>query len=74
MDLTCTENLSTTCTAEADKTIYNDVRVLNNMLNDEVFTTPNCDYFQTVQTDIKPYMRKVVTTWMLEVGTFAIYT
>ncbi|XP_074037530.1 G1/S-specific cyclin-D2 [Leptinotarsa decemlineata] len=67
MDLTCNENFSNSCTAERDAAIFDDSRVMNNLLNDEVFSIPSCDYFQTVQNDIQPFMRKVVTTWMLEV-------
>lgn len=29
---------------------------------------PESYYFEELQTDVEPYMRKVVTTWMLEVS------
>ncbi|KAG5882106.1 hypothetical protein JTB14_016869 [Gonioctena quinquepunctata] len=67
MDLTCSENLANSCTAKRDRSIFDDPRVINNLLNEEAFSIPKCDYFQTVQNDIQPFMRKVVTTWMLEV-------
>ncbi|KAJ8935124.1 hypothetical protein NQ314_012988 [Rhamnusium bicolor] len=67
MDLACVENLANSCIAKRDRGIFNDIRVINNLLNDEVFYIPNCDYFKTVQNDVQPFMRKVVTTWMMEV-------
>ncbi|XP_056642350.1 G1/S-specific cyclin-D2-like [Diorhabda sublineata] len=67
MELTCTENFSNAARASRDKVIFNDIRVINNLLNDEMFSIPKCDYFQTIQNDLQPFMRKVVTTWMLEV-------
>lgn len=54
--------------AENDKNISRHVRVLRNLLTLERATIPNLDYFRHVQPEIKPYMRKIVTTWMLEVG------
>lgn len=44
-----------------------DPRVLQNLLQLETSSVPGCDYFEHVQDDLQPYMRKVVTTWMLEV-------
>uniref|UniRef100_A0A6P7GFV0 G1/S-specific cyclin-D2-like n=1 Tax=Diabrotica virgifera virgifera TaxID=50390 RepID=A0A6P7GFV0_DIAVI len=67
MELICTENLENTCRATRDKAIFHDIRVLNNLLNEEVFSIPKCNYFEKVQNDVQPFMRKVVTTWMLEV-------
>lgn len=54
-------------TADMDPTMANDPRIILNMLMLERETMPRLDYFQSVQTDILPFMRKVVTTWMLEV-------
>lgn len=70
MDLACTENLEKFPTANNDRGIFGDNRVLQNMLKTEMLWMPNCDYFETVQRDIQPFMRKVVTTWMLEVSNF----
>lgn len=69
MDLACNEKLKNICTAKNDRGIFGDNRVLFNLLRDETWSMPNCDYFETVQNDIKPFMRKVVATWMLEVRT-----
>lgn len=67
MDLACTEKLEKISTATNDRGIFGDNRVLQNLLRSESSSVPNCDYFETVQNDIQPFMRKVVTTWMLEV-------
>ncbi|CAH0560692.1 unnamed protein product [Brassicogethes aeneus] len=66
MDLSCKES-HRVITATNDKVIFGDPRVVANMLRDEVLYVPKCDYFEQVQTDIQPFMRKVVTTWMVEV-------
>lgn len=52
--------------ARPDPHLAKDPRVMDNMLLLEKSTIPHCDYFATVQTDIKPFMRKLVTIWMLE--------
>ena len=41
--------------------------VLRNLLICEEKCVPNCLYFNIVQKEIKPYMRRMVTTWMNEV-------
>lgn len=74
MDLACTEKLEKVSIAKHDRAIFCDNRVLNNLLRDENFSVPHCDYFEAVQNDIQPFMRKVVTTWMLEVKTFWLRT
>lgn len=53
--------------AEADPTMVADVRVIQNLIGLERLTIPSCNYFGSVQQDIEPNMRKIVTTWMLEV-------
>ncbi|XP_065158427.1 G1/S-specific cyclin-D2-like [Atheta coriaria] len=53
--------------AKLDPTYFSDDRVLLNLLNDEHLYVPSFNYFNTFQTDLQPFMRKVVTTWMLEV-------
>merc|ERR1711971_1222769 len=51
-----------------DKILLNKPRVLDNMLKEEIFSSEELqDYFKTLQTEIKPRMRKIVTDWMLEV-------
>lgn len=72
-DLFCCERLQPDLRkAEKDPVIFVDARVISNLLHLEKQYIPSCDYFTTVQTDMKPFMRKVVTTWMLEVS-FKIY-
>ncbi|XP_073999036.1 G1/S-specific cyclin-D2-like [Rhodnius prolixus] len=66
--LLCTEIMSSgvKC-ATVDPVIHNSKRVISNLLAQQVNSLPECDYFNTIQTEIKPFMRKVVTNWMLEV-------
>lgn len=70
MELLCVERLGgvDNRTAEIDPVIYSDMRVLENLLSCEGYYIPKCNYFSQIQTDIKPFMRKVVATWMLEVS------
>lgn len=68
MELICVENMSDSCFADRDAVIFGDIRVLNNLLETEQLYMPHCNYFAEVQHDIQPFMRKVVTTWMLEVN------
>lgn len=68
MDLLCAEKISPdSCCAVKDGTVFEDERVLQELLNMEHLYVPQCDYFKTVQTDVEPFMRKIVTKWMLEV-------
>ncbi|XP_013134837.1 PREDICTED: G1/S-specific cyclin-D2-like [Papilio polytes] len=80
MDLSCGENLPNSgnrsgssgrtadmCVAGPDRALDRDPRLLLNLLTLERAHALHTDYFQTVQIDIQPFMRKVVTTWMLEV-------
>lgn len=60
--------------AEMDPTMARDPRIIVNLLKLERSTLPQCDYFRHIQRDIQPYMRKVVTTWMLEVQLIYIHT
>ncbi|MPC19741.1 G1/S-specific cyclin-D3 [Portunus trituberculatus] len=50
-----------------DNTLLEDSRILNNLLQLQPFTIPPQNYFLHIQSDIQPYMRKVVTKWMWEV-------
>ena len=52
-----------------DRSLLADPRVLDNLLALQPHSMPTQNYFNHIQTDVAPYMRKVVTTWMLEVGT-----
>ena len=53
--------------ARVDRTIFDDDRVLANLLRNEQKYMPSSHYFKTLQPDLKPFMRKMVTEWMLEV-------
>jgi Cyclin, N-terminal domain len=75
MDLKCAEMLYDTVDntfAQADRTMKTDVRIIQNLLDLERTTLPTLDYFAHVQCDLKPYMRKIVTTWMLEVSAIRV--
>ena len=52
--------------AARDPAIMTDRRVLQQLLGLEIFSLPSSDYFAP-PTELQPYMRRVVTTWMLEV-------
>ena len=66
MDLFCTETESVKRSFE-DPVLLKDDRVLQNLLATEDRYPPSASYFKCVQSDIKPFMRKMVATWMLEV-------
>ncbi|XP_045030562.1 G1/S-specific cyclin-D2 [Daphnia magna] len=54
--------------AAKDPAIMTDRRVLQQLLGLEMFSVPSSDYFAPSSTsELQPYMRRVVTTWMLEV-------
>ncbi|KAK8750225.1 hypothetical protein OTU49_015322 [Cherax quadricarinatus] len=69
MELYCSE--VPTCPEETiaseDPTLTRDARVLDNMMQLQLFNVPPQNYFKHIQSDIQPYMRKVITRWMLEV-------
>ncbi|KAF7403157.1 hypothetical protein HZH66_005424 [Vespula vulgaris] len=70
MDLLCCERTSETeCRAYADPALIDDDRVLQNLLKTEERYAPNSSYFECVQRDISPLMRKIVAEWMLEYTT-----
>ena len=71
-DLKCVENIwISDMRSYEDPVLINDARILSNILtrqDDNCGMNPNCEnYFETVQTEIKPHMRKIVSDWMLEV-------
>lgn len=71
MDLKCLEvvcEIADNNFAVNDKAISQDPRVILNLMALERATIPHLDYFRLVQADLKPFMRKIVTTWMLEVS------
>ncbi|KAK9701081.1 Cyclin, N-terminal domain [Popillia japonica] len=65
MEITCIENAAV-LHAEKDMNIFRDERVIPSLKERELTYLPHCNYFE-LQDDIQPYMRKVVTMWMLEV-------
>ena len=67
MDLLCCEG-EYIRRAFPDPALLKDDRVLRNLLLTEDKYLPSPSYFKCVQTDIKPFMRKVVGNWMLEVS------
>lgn len=67
MELLCCE-VDPVRRAVPDANLLHDDRVLQNLLTIEERYLPQCSYFKCVQKDIQPYMRRMVATWMLEVG------
>jgi len=69
MNLQCDE----TCVGERvirarrDPTLLDDSRVLENLLKLEDRYLVSTNYFDHVQEDVKPYMREMVATWMMQV-------
>ena len=71
MDLLCCEN-EYECRAYSDPVLLNDERVLQNLLSSEERYSPSTSYFECVQKDLTPQMRKIVAEWMLEVKSLQI--
>lgn len=65
-DLYCLES-DMAVRAQPDLNILCDDRVLQSLLTIEDKFLPQCSYFQRVQKDIQPYMRRMVAGWMHEV-------
>lgn len=59
MDLLCCESTETECRAYADPALLGDDRVLQNLLKTEERYAPSSSYFECVQRDISPLMRKI---------------
>lgn len=67
-DLFCCEaRVDFECRAYADPVLLKDGRVLHNLLSSEERHVLSSSYFDCVQSELKPHMRKIVTEWMLEV-------
>uniref|UniRef100_A0A8D0BER1 Cyclin D3 n=1 Tax=Salvator merianae TaxID=96440 RepID=A0A8D0BER1_SALMN len=64
MELLCVEGV---IRARRDPQLLKDRRVLQNLLSQEERYSPRVSYFQCVQKEIQPYMRKMLAFWMLEV-------
>ncbi|OXB71606.1 UNVERIFIED_CONTAM: hypothetical protein H355_006141 [Colinus virginianus] len=67
MELLCVEPAARAPRAGCDPQLLGDRRVLQNLLSQEERYSPRVSYFQCVQREIKPYMRKMLAFWMLEV-------
>ncbi|XP_057256785.1 G1/S-specific cyclin-D3 isoform X2 [Pezoporus wallicus] len=67
MELLCVEAVPRVPRAEHDPQLLGDRRVLQNLLSLEERYSPRASYFHCVQREIKPYMRKMLAFWMLEV-------
>lgn len=71
LDLLCVESMETVSSesvAYADQVLLDDDRMLQNLLNSEDRYIPSSSYFDTVQRELTPDMRKIVADWMLEVS------
>ncbi|XP_026810881.1 G1/S-specific cyclin-D2-like isoform X3 [Rhopalosiphum maidis] len=69
MNLMCTESQTTSedrCFAE-DRTIFRDERAVKKLLETESQYVPGCDYMAHSHSNLQPFMRRVVATWMLDV-------
>lgn len=66
MELYCLES-DIVVKAQSDPNILYDDRVLQSLLTIEDRFLHQCSYFQRVQKDIQPYMRRMVAGWMHEV-------
>lgn len=68
VELFCIE-IATELISTCDPVFLDDDRVLRNLLSTEDRYVITSSYFKCTQTDMKPYMRKIVSSWMLEVST-----
>lgn len=67
MDLLCCET-ECSCRAYADLSLLGDDRVLRKLLSEEDRFTTNISYFDCVQRELSPDMRRIVADWMMEVS------
>ena len=66
--LVCCEGKIAVKRSYPDPVLLRDDRVLERLLELEDHFLPRCDYFKFVQKEIKPFMRRTVATWMVEVN------
>ncbi|XP_035306844.1 G1/S-specific cyclin-D3 isoform X2 [Cricetulus griseus] len=66
MELLCCEGTRHAPRAGPDPRLLGDQRVLQSLLRLEERYVPRASYFQCVQKEIKPHMRKMLAYWMLE--------
>ena len=55
--------------APVDPVVLGSTRVLENLVRLQPSSRAPQDYCAHIQRDVQPYMRKVVTRWMLDVST-----
>nr|XP_033775139.1 G1/S-specific cyclin-D3 isoform X2 [Geotrypetes seraphini] len=67
MELLCAEEPVRVPRADPDPHLLRDRRVLQNLLVQEDRCSPRTTYFQCVQQEIKPSMRRTLAVWILEV-------
>lgn len=70
MNLMCTESQKVSedkCFAE-DRAIFRDERAVKKLLETEEQYVPGCDYLAHSHSNLQPFMRRVVATWMLDVS------
>ena len=72
MDLLCIE-IESEPRAYSDPVFLDDDRVLRNLLRTEDRYTLSSSYFKCFQAELKPYMRKMVSHWMVEVRSCGDY-
>lgn len=53
--------------AKKDPVLLHDDRILQNLLELEERYLVSTSYFECVQRDVQPYMRKIVSGWMMQV-------
>lgn len=66
----CTESQTGSedkCFAE-DRAIFRDERAVKKLLETEAQYMPGADYMARSQSNLQPFMRRVVATWMLDVS------
>ena len=74
MELLCIE-IESEPRGYLDPVFLDDERVLRNLLLTEERYTISSSYFKCFQTELQTHMRKIVCSWMLEVGSeVALFT
>ena len=63
----CSDMVLTDSRSYEDPALLRDRRVLRNILDRQRHHPSRTDYFSSVQKEVKPHMRKIVSDWMLEV-------
>ncbi len=57
-----------------DPAIFEDPRVIENILQLNSKYQPSASYFDEMQCDVKPKMRKILLSWMLEVRLTVLFS